>query len=119
MNHNQTIGKFGEDLAKNYLIRHGYEIIKANVKLSYLELDIVARKDNLTVFVEVKTRLNQFYGPAEDAFAPGKAERFKRGLQNYLFEHKLSIEDFRADLIAIDLDREKKIAKLKHFKDVI
>lgn len=119
MSHNQEIGKFGETLAKNYLIRHGYEMIESNVKLSYQELDIVARKNGLTVFIEVKTRISQIYGPAEGAFAFSKSERFKRGIEMFIKNHRISADDIRADLITVDIDRVKKIARIKHFKDII
>ena len=119
MSHNQKIGEFGETLAKNYLIRHGYKIIDANVKLSYQELDIVALKDELIIFVEVKTRLSQFYGPAENAFQFTKMERFKRGMEMYIGNKNLYAEEVRADLITVDIDQLKKTAKIKHYKDVV
>lgn len=119
MSHNQKIGKFGETLAKNYLTRHGYEMIDANVKLSYQEIDIVARKGVLTIFVEVKTRISQIYGSAENAFAFTKSERFRRGIEMYNKNYKISADNIRADLITVDIDRLKKTAKIKHFKDII
>lgn len=119
MSHNQEIGKFGEIIAKNYLIRHGYKIIDSNVKLSYQELDIVARKLDLTIFIEVKTRVSQAYGPAEDAYAFTKAERFRRGIEMYLKNNKISADQIRADLITVDINRLKKTARIKHYQDVI
>jgi putative endonuclease len=119
MTHNQRIGKFGEILAKNYLIRHGYKIIDTNVKLSYQELDIVAIKDNLIIFIEVKTRISQFYGPAENAFQFTKLERFRLGMEMYLNNKNLFNKEIRADLIAVDINHIKKTAKIKHYKDVI
>ncbi|MDD4901012.1 MAG: YraN family protein [Patescibacteria group bacterium] len=119
MSHNQEIGKFGENLAKNYLIRHGYEVVDLNVKLSYQELDIVARRRGLIVFVEVKTRISQIYGPAVDAFAQVKSARFKKAIEMYLIAKKIFADNIRADLIAVDINRVKKTAKIKHYKDII
>jgi len=119
MAHNQRIGEFGETLAKNYLIKHGYKIIDANVKLSYQELDIVASKDDIIIFVEVKTRISQFYGPAENAFQLTKLERFRRGMEMYIGNKKIYTQEFRADLITVDIDHFKKTAKIKHYKDVV
>jgi len=118
MSHNQIIGKFGEILAKNYLVKYGYKILDTNVKLSYQELDIVALKDELIIFIEVKTRVSQFYGPAENAFQFTKLERFRRGIEMYINNKKLHVEEIRADLITVDIDRIKKTAKIKHYKDV-
>ena len=119
MAHNQRIGQFGERLAKNFLIKRGYKIMDANVKLSYQELDLVAGKNGLTVFVEVKTRISQFYGPAENAFQFSKLERFRRGIEMYMANKNLAAEDIRADLITVDIDHLAKIAKIKHYEDVI
>jgi len=119
MSHNQEIGKFGETLAKKYLIRHGYKVIEANVKLSYQELDIVAQGYGLTIFVEVKTRISQFYGPAENAFAFTKSERFRRGIEMFIKNNKISADNIRADLIAVVINRLKKTARIKHFKDIL
>lgn len=119
MSHNQRIGEFGEKLAKNYLIKHGYKIIDANIKLSYQELDVVALKDNQVVFIEVKTRISQFYGPAENAFQFTKLQRFRRGIEMYMSNKNLKAEEVRADLITVDIDHIKKTAKIKHYKDVI
>ena len=119
MSHNQRIGMYGENLVKNYLIRHGYEIVGRNVKLSRQEIDIVARKDHLTVFIEVKTRISQFYGSAEEAFFPTKAEQFRKGIEMFIKKNKLSADNIRADLITVDINRIAKTAKIKHFKDVI
>lgn len=119
MTHNQRIGQFGETLAKNFLIKRGYLIINANVKLSYQELDIVAVKGELTVFIEVKTRISQFYGPAENAFQFNKLERFRRGIEMYMAGKNLMAENIRADLITVDIDHITKIAKIRHYEDVI
>ena len=118
MTHNQRIGEFGETLAKNYLIKRGYRIFDTNVKISYQELDIVALKDGWIIFVEVKTRISQFYGPAENAFQFTKLRRLKLGMEMYLGDKNLSAENARADLITVDIDRIKKTAKIKHYQDV-
>lgn len=117
--HNQRIGKFGETLARNYLIRHGYEIIGANLKLSYQELDLVARKDEITVFIEVKCRISQVFGAADEAYMFSKSLRFKKGVEMYVKNNKLNADNVRADLITVDIDRLKKTAKIRHFKDIL
>ena len=55
MNYRQKIGKYGEILAKNYLIKHGYKIIAMNVKIGYPETDIITKKDKID---RKSTRLN-------------------------------------------------------------
>ena len=54
MNHNE-LGKWGEEYAANYLEKKGYELLERNWFFNKAELDIIARKDDQLVVVEVKT----------------------------------------------------------------
>ena len=51
----KLIGDIGEDLAADYLMDKGYDIVARNVRISHKEIDIVAKNDLYTVIVEVKT----------------------------------------------------------------
>ncbi len=63
---NKELGKIGEDITADFLKKHGYIIFKRNYHSIYGELDIVAEKDDLIVFVEVKTRFeNALVSPAQ------------------------------------------------------
>lgn len=70
MTHNQRVGKWGEKAAASYLNTHGYEIVKINVRTPYGEIDLIAKKDDLMIFVEVKARTSKNYGPPEVAVTP-------------------------------------------------
>lgn len=118
MNHNQKVGQFGEGLARDYLVRHGYKIIGENIKVSYKEIDIIAKKQNLIVFIEVKTRTSDKFGFADEAISSKKIKHLKRAIGAYLKSHNSGFQDIRLDLIAIDIDKDKKIAKIKHYKDI-
>lgn len=52
--HNE-IGKIGENIAKSFLMKHGFTIIESNYRTKYGELDIVAKKDRKLRIVEVKS----------------------------------------------------------------
>jgi len=118
MNYNQKIGQFGEGLAKDYLEKKGYKIISQNVKISFQEIDIIAKKDKLLVFVEVKTRTSKTYGEADEAVGNVKITNLMKGIQQYLHVNNLEQEPVRLDMIAIDIDKIKKIAKIKHYLDI-
>src|SRR3989339_119712 len=75
MNHNQKIGKLGEDLACKYLQEKGYEILDRNIKTSFKEIDIVARIKEKIVFIEVKTRTNLKFGGADEAINHKKLKK--------------------------------------------
>jgi len=110
------LGNFGEMLAKNYLIRKGYKIIVQNYQNSYQEIDIIAKIKEKTVFVEVKTR-ESFLEEPENALNQQKINNLKKAISGYLVKNK-GISEFQLDLIAIKLDKNKKIANIKHYKDI-
>ena len=119
MNYNQKVGEFGEKLACDYLKRKGYKIVDRNVKDSYQELDIIAEFDDLTIFIEVKTRTNLGLGAADEAIDERKTRYLNIALEKYCEKHKIDVEKTRLDLIAIDIDKQNKKAKIKHYKEII
>lgn len=119
MNHRQIVGKFGEGLAKDYLSRRGYRIISVNEKIGFKEVDIIARKDNLFVFIEVKTRVSSAFGGAEEAFNSAKFSNLQIAIEQYLYKNNLDGNFVRLDFISVDIDKYRKKANIKHYKDII
>jgi len=119
MKYKQVIGEFGEKLAINYLRKHGYKILARNIKTSFKEIDIITQKGKTIIFIEVKTRLSQKFGTADEAMSWVKLNNFNRAIELFLVQRNLETDDIRADLISVDIDRSKKIAKIKHYKDII
>lgn len=116
--YNKKVGDFGEDLAIQFLEKRKYKIIERNVKLSYKELDIVAKKKDLVIFFEVKTRTNYTFGGAENAITPYKIKHLKKAISMYVGIRKIPANDVQLDLIIVDIDKIKKIATIKHYKDL-
>ena len=56
--HRKKLGDTGENIAEKYLKRNGYYILGRNYKNRYGEIDIIAKEDDILVFIEVKTKLN-------------------------------------------------------------
>ena len=63
-NHHLT-GKLGEQIAVDYLLQHGYTILAQNWRFHRAEIDVIAKKDDVLVFIEVKTRKSKAFGPPE------------------------------------------------------
>ena len=118
MNHNQKVGQFGEDLAIKYLLKNKYKIIDRNVKISYKELDIIAKIKDKIIFIEVKTRTSQKFGFADESINSKKLHHLKKAINMYLDNKDLDPDKVRLDLIAIDINKSKKTAKIKHYKDL-
>ena len=111
---NISIGKNGEEIAKNYLIKNGYKIIDTNVRFSrFCEIDIIALDKKTLVFVEVKTRKTDICGHPFEAITKSKYQHIKQGLFMYLQEHP-EYKKFRIDAISILLKPEVKIEHLKN-----
>jgi putative endonuclease len=111
--HNE-IGKLGEDIAVNYLVHQGYEILERNWKFEKAEVDILAQKDNFLVAVEVKTRNTDAFGLPQEFLKAAQIKRLVKAVDEYMQQHKITNE-VRFDVIAIIL--HKKDHTLEHIID--
>ncbi len=118
MSYRLSLGKLGEDLAVRWLKKQGYNIIARNLKLSYQEIDIVARRGGILVFVEVKTRAENVCQRAEEAMDQRKTQNLKRAIALFLSQSRLNYQDLRLDLIAIEINKTARRARLKHYQNV-
>ena len=100
MTHNQRIGKWGEETAAIHLTQIGYDVISRNTRTPYGEIDIIARKDNVTIFVEVKTRTSNKMGLPEDSITARKREHMIACAEHYATEHE--IDNWQIDVISIE-----------------
>ena len=116
MKHNQRIGKWGEDTVTLYLAGRGYEIITRNARTPYGEIDIVAKQDDITVFVEVKSRTSLKMGLPEESVNSRKQARMLACAEHYAAEN--AIDHWQIDVIAV----EGKVGlepKITHFENAI
>ncbi len=97
--HNKT-GKEGEEEARIYLQKQHYEILHTNWRFGHYELDIVAKKDNELIIVEVKTRTSNEFGLPEDAVGKGKIRRIVAAADEYMQLNDIDIP-VRFDIISI------------------
>lgn len=110
---NRELGNKGEDLACEYLIKNGYEILERNKHFSKLcEIDIIAKYKNKIVFVEVKTRKTNAFGAPMEAITKTKYNNIKTGVLNYISE--CNIKNYQIDAIGIILQPNLKIEHLKN-----
>ena len=115
MNNSQTTAKTGEKLALDYLENKSYSLVAKNVKYREGEIDLIVRKSDELIFVEVKTRSSQKFGYPEQSFDFRKKERVKAAILRYIYESDYR-GDWRADLIAIELSGKK--ALVRHYQSV-
>ena len=102
---NKEKGAVGEILAVNFLKKNKYKILQTNYKNVVGEIDIVAQKKKLLVFVEVKRRMTLEYGRPVEAVNLRKQNKIKKVAELFLIENNLKYADCRFDVIEI-LDEE-------------
>ena len=99
--HNQT-GETGEALAASYLVKQGFTILARNYRYKKAEIDLIAQKSNLLVFVEVKTRTATNFGYPEESVDAKKEQLFLLAADEYIYQSQWQ-HDIRFDIIAITL----------------
>ncbi|WP_166921577.1 YraN family protein [Flavobacterium poyangense] len=97
--HNE-LGKKGEELAVDFLIENGYEILDQNWTFQKAEIDIIAKKENILAIIEVKTRSSIDFGLPQEFVKPKKIQLLVKAVNAYINDREIDFE-VRFDIIAI------------------
>ena len=116
MNHNQRIGKWGEDVAAEFLAGRGCEIIARTARTPYGEIDIIAKQGNVVIFVEVKTRTSNKMGLPEESITARKRQHMISAAEHYAAEHE--IDNWQIDVISIE-GKPESTPKITYFENAI
>ena len=111
--HNE-LGKKGEELAIEYLQEKGYVILEKNYRFQKAEIDIIAKKAEVLIVVEVKTRSTSYFGNPQDFISSKKVKLLVAAADNYINEKELEVE-LRFDVIALIKEKEK--FKIEHLEN--
>lgn len=111
--HNE-LGKKGEQLAIEFLIKNDYKILEKNYRYLKAEVDIIAQKGETLAVIEVKTRSSAFFGNPEEFVNSKKIKLLLSAIDNYVVEKDIDVE-VRFDIIAIIIN--KKETKIEHLKN--
>ncbi len=98
----QKFGHRGEDLAARFLEAQGMRIVERNFRAGHGEIDLICQDENVLVFVEVKARRSNAYGPPESSITPAKQRQLYKVASAYLQQHPELECDFRFDVVIID-----------------
>lgn len=116
MNHNQRIGKWGEDVAAEHLTARGCEIVARNARTPYGEIDIIAKQNDIIIFVEVKTRTSNKMGLPEESITGRKRQHMISAAEHYAAEHE--IDNWQIDVISIE-GKPGSMPKITYFENAI
>ena len=97
--HNE-LGKEGEKLAEEFLLKNGYQILEKNWRFKKAEVDIIAKKNEILAIIEVKTRSNNYFGNPQDFVNQKKIKLLVEAINQYVISKELDLE-VRFDIIAI------------------
>lgn len=118
----RKFGDIGEITTRNFLAKNRFLILETNYKKPWGEIDIVAKKDGVVRFIEVKT---SWYFP-ETSFTPAirvdwrKARKLKRICETYLFEKKLPEgQEWQIDVISVILNEDLSIHEINHIENAV
>ncbi|HZG23919.1 MAG TPA: YraN family protein [Chitinophagaceae bacterium] len=81
------LGRYGEELGRSFLREQGFEILHVNWKYSFFEIDIIASKDNVLHFIEVKTRRTAQFGMPEESVDRKKMKKLMTAAEEYLYRY--------------------------------
>lgn len=106
-------GNRGEEIAADFLLDKGYEILVTNYRYKHSEIDLIVKKKDLLVFVEVKTRSSTSFGEPENFVDDKKAKKIFEGAEHYIFEINWQ-EAIRFDIISVVMHSPIEVT---HFED--
>ena len=101
------LGSRGEALAWNFLRKQGYSILEKNYRTRFGEVDVIARKEGVLIFLEVKTRRDSRFGLPEEAVDWRKRQKLARVAQAYLQAEGLENRPARFDVLSVTWNGEE------------
>jgi len=105
----------GETVAREYLEKVGFRILRANYRSGGAEVDIIAEEGEVLVFCEVKYRRTEQYGPPELALTSHKKAQVRRAALAYLAEEQIENHACRFDVVA--LQQKGSRVDLRHWRN--
>ena len=119
MSYRQRKGLSGERAAAEFLEKLGFEILERRYRFGHKEIDLVARKDELVVFVEVKSRSNELFGPVELSVHEGKRKNLVEAAGGYLLEKGIPGPgcSYRFDVILLHPPESRGKVRIEHIPD--
>ena len=112
-------GLDGERIAAEYLEAQGYHLLEHRYRFGHKEIDLIARKGDLVIFVEVKSRRSDSFGPANLSITVKKQRNLIAAAEAYLLEKGLieGEERFRFDAILLHPPGSDGDVRLEHITD--
>ena len=96
-------GDRGEAIACKKLKLNGYRIIRKNYRTKFGEIDIIAESEETLCFIEVKARSSYYHGNPEEFVTKSKQKKLWRAASIFIDKNLLRFENYRFDVVSVDL----------------
>lgn len=114
MAEHNDLGKKGESMAAEYLLKKGWSIKEQNWRFGKDEIDLIIEKADTLSFVEVKTRYNDYFGEPHEFVSKSKQRRIIRAAEHYIDKYDVDHE-VQFDIVSIILNQKKQT--IEHIED--
>jgi len=108
-------GATGENLAAEYFVSKGFDVVARNFRYHKAEIDLIVQRDNWLVFVEVKTRKSDAFGAPETFVSDYQRRLIFDAAEEYIYRHDWK-GHIRFDIVSVTLAGEPRV---EHFVDAI
>ena len=113
----RELGALGEQLAAGHLIAKGYSVLARNVHVGHKEIDIIARREQYLVFVEVKLRRAGGLVSGLEAVGHRKQQHLLAAAEAYIHQQDLYHLQPRFDVIEVQTDGNGTPLRIHHLED--
>jgi len=113
LQHRSSLGKKGEQAVGKWLQERGFTILQYNFSVRAGEVDIIATKDEMLIFVEVKTRKNRYFHLSE-VITYSKQQKIIKAAKRYLMQYEAIDKVFRFDVALVTESNEPHIDYIPH-----
>jgi putative endonuclease len=121
----KKLGKIAEKIAEKYLKNKGYQILDKNFNLKFIfgkgggEIDLIAKKDDILSFVEVKSSFSESGIQPENRVNFLKRKKIIKVAKSWLAKKRINLDQkWQIDVISLKIDPKLKKAKIYHFKNI-
>jgi len=116
---NRIVGAAGEKAAVKFLKAKGYRIIETNFRTIFGELDAIAKRSGVTVFVEIKTRTTDSLGPPYLAVTRLKQHHIVKNALFYLKSRRLLDSNWRIDIVSVKLSPDLRVEHIELIENAV
>jgi len=102
-----SLGKRGEKIAERFLKKKGYRIVERNFRCPFGEIDLIAWDGDTLAFIEVKTRSDKSFGPAEMSVDLRKQRHLSKASLAYMGKKNFNNLAVRFDVVTVIVSPEE------------